>query len=106
MFRLHEGWDYTVYKIYVIGGIAALIGIPIALALVLQDRFPSENFFRTYMIFLTAWISGLLGYWWWVFLFKENKKLRQEDLCVRCRAADQRIEEFDDLTPGYGPLRR
>ncbi len=76
MFRLHEGWDYTVYKIYVFGGIAALIGVPIVLALVLRDAFPAETFFKTYMVFLTTWIGGLLGYWWWVFLFKEGRDLR------------------------------
>lgn len=76
MFRLHEGWDYTVYKIYVFGGIAALIGVPIVLALVFRDAFPAETFINTYMVFLTTWIGGLLGYWWWVFLFKEDRDLR------------------------------
>ncbi len=66
------------YRIYAFGGIAALIGIPIGLALVLRESFPTENFIRAYMVFLTAWISGLLGYWWWVFLFKEEKALRLE----------------------------
>jgi hypothetical protein len=78
MFRLHEGWDYTVYKIYVFGGIAALIGIPIALALVLQDSFPAETFLNTLMAFLTTWVGGILAYWWWVFLFKEARALRLE----------------------------
>ncbi len=78
MFRMHEGWDYTAYKFYVFGGVAALIGGPILLALILKDSFPTEIFTSTYMVALTAWIGGILAYWWWVFLFKDARDLQRE----------------------------
>lgn len=87
MTRLHEGLDYLLYRIYIWGGIVALV-IYVALVTYL-DAVELIDVPRTGMIPVgiysapvTPWILGILAYWWWVFLFKGNKELR-ESICKR-----------------------
>ncbi len=73
MFRLHDGWDYALYRAYIGLGLTALIGAPILVALIYGDGFPYTDYSKPYMLGLTGWIFGILLYWWWVFLFKEAR---------------------------------
>jgi hypothetical protein len=70
VFRLHEGWEYTIYKYYVFGGLAALMGTPILTTLVFGDTIAYENYGIAYAAMLTLWVVGILAYWWWSFLWK------------------------------------
>jgi hypothetical protein len=82
MTRLHEGLDYLLYRIYIWGGIAAMV---IYVALVTySDALEFIDVPRTgtaplaiYSAPVTPWILGILAYWWWVFLFKGNKELKE-----------------------------
>jgi hypothetical protein len=82
MTRLHEGLDYLLYRIYIWGGIVALV-IYIALITYLDARefihVPRTGMTPVgiYSAPVTPWILGILAYWWWVFLFKGNKELRE-----------------------------
>jgi hypothetical protein len=82
MTRLHEGLDYLLYRIYIWGGIAAMV-IYVALVTYL-DALEFIDVPRTgtaplaiYSAPVTPWILGILAYWWWVFLFKGNKELKE-----------------------------
>jgi hypothetical protein len=82
MTRLHEGLDYLLYRIYIWGGIAAL-AIYFALVTYL-DALGFIDVPRTgtalygiYSAPVTPWVLGILAYWWWVFLFKGNKELKE-----------------------------
>jgi hypothetical protein len=82
MTRLHEGLDYLLYRIYIWGGIAALV-IYFALVTYL-DALGFIDIPRTgtaplaiYSAPVTPWFLGILAYWWWVFLFKGNKELKE-----------------------------
>jgi hypothetical protein len=80
MNRLHEGLDYLLYRIYIWGGIAALV---VYFALVIYFFGVLEFIDVSDMAMLaivsapvTLWVLGILAYWWWVFLFKGNKELK------------------------------
>ena len=82
MTRLHEGLDYLLYRIYIWGGIAAMV-----IYFVLVTYLDALEFIdvpRTgtaplaiYSAPVTPWVLGILAYWWWVFLFKGNKELKE-----------------------------
>ena len=80
MNRLHEGLDYLLYRIYIWGGIAALV---VYFAVVTYfDALGFIDVADTAMIAIysapiTPWVLGILAYWWWVFLFKGNKELKE-----------------------------
>jgi hypothetical protein len=80
MNRLHEGLDYLLYRIYIWGGIAALVAY-IALVLTLDVRgfidAPDTALLAIVSAPITPWILGILAYWWWVFLFKGDKELKE-----------------------------
>jgi len=76
--QLHEGLDYTLYKIYVWGGLPLLVIYIVVTALILESRNqlgPAGG--PLIFIPLMLWLGGILLYWWWVFLFKGNKELRE-----------------------------
>jgi hypothetical protein len=82
MTRLHEGLDYLLYRIYIWGGFAAMV-IYVALVTYL-DALEFIDVPRTgtaplaiYSAPVTPWVLGILAYWWWVFLFKGNKELKE-----------------------------
>jgi hypothetical protein len=82
MTRLHEGLDYLLYRIYIWGGIVAM-AIYFALVTYL-DALEFIDVPRTgtkglgiYSAPVTPWVLGILAYWWWVFLFKGNKELKE-----------------------------
>ena len=78
MKQLHEGWDYTLYKIYAFGG-AALYVIYVLVATLVFDvpGLPGTKSFLVLVAPLMLWFAGILLYWWWVFLFKGNKELEE-----------------------------
>jgi hypothetical protein len=74
MTRLHEGWDYALYKVYVWGGLAALVAYILVSALVFHtDTQPGV---KTYAAPITLYLFGIVSYWWWVFLLKGNRELK------------------------------
>jgi hypothetical protein len=74
MTRLHEGWDYLLYKIYIWGGLAALVAYILVSALVFHtDSQPSV---KTYAGPVTLYLFGIVAYWWLVFLFKGRRELK------------------------------
>ncbi len=78
MKRLHQGFDYTLYKVYVWGGLAALVIYTVVVAIKLDQRNMLETVGMVYIILpLMGWVGGILLYWWWVFLFKGNKELEE-----------------------------
>jgi len=80
MNRLYEGWDYLLYRIYIWGGIAALVVyfavVTYFCALGFIDV-PDTAVLAIYSAPITPWVLGILAYWWWVFLFKGNKELNE-----------------------------
>jgi hypothetical protein len=77
MIRLHDGLDYLIYKIYVWGGLAAIVifSLVMSLAGLLP---PTGN--RALIILslpVTIYFLGILAYWWWVFLFKGIRDLKK-----------------------------
>jgi hypothetical protein len=73
MKRLHEGWDYKLYKVYVWGGLALVVAQIMVSALVFGRHMePGTKGFLILIGPMTLWFAGILGYWWWVFLFKGN----------------------------------
>jgi hypothetical protein len=79
MTRLHEGLDYLLYRIYIWGGIAAMViyfGLVIYFLAVLEVMdVPDTTLLAILMGPVSLWILGILAYWWWVFLFKGNTEL-------------------------------
>ncbi|MEN8222733.1 MAG: hypothetical protein ABFR36_05695 [Acidobacteriota bacterium] len=73
MLSTQEGRDYQYYKIYIWGGLAAIV---IYIFIVTFSGLTKN--FRTLMIILnipiTVWFFGILAYWWWVFLYKGRRK--------------------------------
>ncbi len=73
MLRTQEGRDYQYYKIYIWGGLAAIFFYIIVV--VASGIFKNS---RTLMIIfnipITVWFTGILVYWWWVFLFKGSRE--------------------------------
>jgi len=74
MINTQEGRDYGYYKVYVWGGLSAIV---IYIFIVTLSGL-TQNF-RTLMIILnipiTIWFFGILVYWWWVFLCKGRRRL-------------------------------
>ena len=76
MKQLHQGLDYTLYQIYVWGGLALVVTFIVVSALVfdvldLSAPWPFFALFGPVILYVT----GILLYWWWVFLFKGNREL-------------------------------
>jgi hypothetical protein len=81
MNRLHEGVDYLLYRIYIWGGIAALV-IYFALVVYFLAYLEVAVVSDITMLVIVAgpvtlWVLGILLYWWWVFLFKGNRELKE-----------------------------
>ena len=74
MTRLHEGWDYVVYKVFVWGGLAALVVYIVVSALVFHTD--SQPSIKTYAGPISLYLFGIVSYWWWVFLLKGNRELK------------------------------
>lgn len=79
MNHLHQGTDYKFYKIYLwVGGV--LVVASFFLTGVVLDIPGNYSGPMTFLIMgspLLLWVAGILLYWWWVFLFKENRELRK-----------------------------
>jgi hypothetical protein len=76
MKQLHEGLDYTLYKIYTFGGIALYV-VWVLVSTLIYDvlSLPGPMPFFVIIVPLMLWFAGLLLYWWWVFLFKGIREL-------------------------------
>ena len=79
MKRLHEGWDYRLYQIYIWGGLA-LIVVQILVSTLVFDALdlPGGQGFLVIIGPMLLWLAGILLYWWWVFLFKGSRELEKE----------------------------
>jgi len=78
MKQLHEGLDYTLYKIYIVGGIASYVVWVFVSTLVFDAlSLPGPLPFAMIIIPLMLWVAGILLYWWWVFLFKGSRELEE-----------------------------
>ena len=87
MKRLHEGLDYTLYRIYAFGGLACcVIYIFVVVQVFDAPSLPDKQAFFVILGPLMLWFTGILLYWWWVLLFKGNRELEE--------AARQRKEEL------------
>jgi len=74
MMQIHEGWDYTLYKIYIWGGLAFYVGWVLVSTLVFDVlSLPSPLPFIIIIAPQMVWLAGVLVYWWWAFLFKGNR---------------------------------
>jgi hypothetical protein len=79
MQRLHEGFDYTLYKIYIAGGLALYVVWVFVSTLVFDAiNLPGPLPFFVIIVPLMLWIAGILLYWWWVFLFKGSRELEEQ----------------------------
>jgi hypothetical protein len=72
--RLREGWDYLLYKIYIWGGLAALVVYILLAALVVHTD--TQPGIKTFAGPISLYLFGAVSYWWWVFLCKGNRKLK------------------------------
>ena len=94
MTQLHEGLDYTLYKIYIVGGIAFYVVLVFVQTLVFDAlSLPGSLSFVVLGVPLMLWFAGVLLYWWWVFLFKGNREL------------EERIEVQQKRFPGVKSLK-
>ena len=76
--KIHEGWDYRLYQVYIWGGLALLFAYMISIGLLLEPRnLPARTMFLLFMVPFMVWFTGVLLYWWWVFLFKGRGDLRE-----------------------------
>jgi hypothetical protein len=76
MNQLHQGLDYTLYKIYIWGGLPLVVTYIIVSVLVFDaTSLPGPQAYLVIAGPLLLWFAGILLYWWWVFLFKGNKEL-------------------------------
>ena len=76
MKQLHEGLDYTLYKIYIWGGLACYVVWVFVATLVFDAlSLPGPQPFWLIIAPLMLWFAGILLYWWWVFLFKGSREL-------------------------------
>jgi len=93
MKQLHEGLDYKLYQIYIWGGLL-LVVIYIVLAVLVFDAtsLPEPIDFLVIIGPFFIWFTGFLLYWWWVFLFKGNKELKE-----LAQAQDVGIPGIDSL---------
>jgi hypothetical protein len=77
MNRLHEGLDYRIYKVYVFGGFIAIFIY--ALIMGFTGKIPNTG--NEGLVILgfpvTIWVTGILAYWWMVFLFKKDNDLEE-----------------------------
>jgi hypothetical protein len=71
MKRLHQGLDYTLYKIYVWGGLPVIV-IQILVSVLVFDamELPTPQPFLVIMGPTLLWLAGIFLYWWGVFIFK------------------------------------
>jgi hypothetical protein len=64
------------YKIYIWGGLALFVVYTFVAVLILDSRNQLGTAGGPFIIIpLMVWFSGIMLYWWWVFLFKSNKEL-------------------------------
>jgi hypothetical protein len=78
MKQLHEGLDYTLYRIYAFGGVPAYATYVLVATLIFDaHNLPGPQAFLVLGGPLMLYIAGILLYWWWVFLFKGNKELEE-----------------------------
>ncbi len=78
MKRLHEGLDYTLYKIYAFGGGLVYVAYVLAATLIFDAlSLPGPQTSLVLLGPLMLWFAGILLFWWWVFLFKGNKELEE-----------------------------
>jgi hypothetical protein len=79
MQRLHEGFDYTLYKIYIAGGLALYVVWVFVSTLVFDVlSLPGPLPFVVIIVPLMLWLAGILLYWWWAFLFKGSRELEAQ----------------------------
>jgi len=78
MKRLHEGWDYKLYNIYIWGGLPLLV-IYLLVAILIFDAvdLPGPKAFLVLGGPILGWFAGIVLYWWWVFLYKGNQELKE-----------------------------
>ena len=77
MKRLHEGWDYSVYNVYIWGGLAALVAYLVVTILRMEELSLTNQYrvmFPRLLLPVMIYISGILLYWWWVFLFEGDMR--------------------------------
>jgi len=90
---LHEGLDYKLYKIYIWGGLPLIvIYIFIATLIFGAHNLPGPQAFIVLGVPIMIWIGGIFLYWWWAFLFKDNKELKE-----LAQAQNERIPGIDSL---------
>jgi hypothetical protein len=78
MKRLHEGLDYKLYNIYIWGGLPLLVIVIAVVALTLDRRNMLDSAVHPCITSpVILWVTGILLYWWWVFLFKGNRELKE-----------------------------
>jgi hypothetical protein len=78
MKQLHDGMDYTLYKIYIVAGIALIVGWVFVSTLIYDmHNLPDPQPFFIIIAPIMLWFTGILLYWWWVFLFKGNRELEE-----------------------------
>jgi hypothetical protein len=78
MKQLHEGLDYTLYKIYIVAGIALIVVWVFVSTLVFNlHNLPDPQPFFFIIAPIMLWFTGILLYWWWVFLFKGSRELEE-----------------------------
>jgi len=76
--QLHQGLDYRLYKIYIWGGLALVVVHILVSTLVFEAHgLPGPQAFRVIAGPMLLWIAGIYLYWWWVFLFKGNRELKE-----------------------------
>jgi len=79
MKQINEGLDYTLYKIYIVCGIIFYVVWVFVQTLVFDAlNLPGSLSFLVLGVPLMLWFAGVLLYWWWVFLFKENRELEEQ----------------------------
>jgi hypothetical protein len=94
MKQLHEGLDYTLYKIYTFGGLAVYV-VWVLVSTLVFDALSRPGPLPFFMIIAPQmlWFAGILVYWWWVFLFKGSREL------------EERIEGQEQGLPGIKSLK-
>jgi hypothetical protein len=94
MKQLREGLDYTLYKIYIWGGLASYV-VWVFVSTLVYDALslPGPLPFFLIIVPLMLWFAGILLYWWWVFLFKGSPEL------------EARVEVQEKELPGIKSLK-
>jgi len=92
--NLHQGLDYKLYKIYIWGGLAALVIYFFVAVLIFETHLQSGSTgFLILILPVMFYVAGIFLYWWWVFLFKDRLEL------------DNIPEGQEDEIPGIKSLR-